>query len=62
MGDPVEVSIVRKEDFDAYKGKSEGDDIIQSAGKVSGLPVRGHQGPTAFLIKASGLDKVSFLY
>ncbi|XP_058793754.1 putative aminopeptidase W07G4.4 [Phymastichus coffea] len=58
MGDPMEVSILRKEDFEAQKGKCEGDDVIQSGGsKAQGGPTRGHQGPTAFLVMASGLDK-----
>ncbi|KAJ8684370.1 hypothetical protein QAD02_020162 [Eretmocerus hayati] len=57
MGDPFEVSIIRKEDFELHKGKSEGDDVIQSGSKSSAATERGHQGPAAFLIKASGLDK-----
>ena len=52
-GDPFEVSRVRKEDFDAAKGKSMYEDILQ----VGGGP-RGHQFPVAFLIKAAGLDNL----
>ncbi|XP_016845480.1 putative aminopeptidase W07G4.4 isoform X2 [Nasonia vitripennis] len=57
VGDMFEVSIIRREDFDLHKGKMEGDDIIQSGQKSSAATNRGHQGPCAFLIMASGLDK-----
>jgi len=53
IGEPLEISTLRKEDFEAYKGKAEGDDLVQDA---TGRE-RGHQGPAAFLIMASGLDK-----
>ncbi|CAH1966056.1 unnamed protein product [Acanthoscelides obtectus] len=56
IGDPFEISNVRKEDFDTYKGKMEGDDIIQATPRPSSQTARGHQGPAAFLIVASGLD------
>jgi len=57
IGDPVEVSVLRKEDFSFHKGKSEGDDIYQANNLPSTRTARGHQGPAAFLIMASGLDK-----
>lgn len=57
MGDPMEVSILRREDFALHKGKTEGDDIIQSGSKSSAATERGHQGPCAFLVMASGLNK-----
>ncbi|XP_054258683.1 putative aminopeptidase W07G4.4 isoform X2 [Macrosteles quadrilineatus] len=57
IGDPVEVSVLRKEDFDFHKGKSEGDDVHQANNLPSTRTPRGHQGPAAFLIMASGLDK-----
>ena len=58
----LEVSILRKEDFALHKGKHEGDDVIQSRPKSGGSGERGHQGPTAFLIMASGLDKVFTIF
>jgi leucyl aminopeptidase len=61
MGDMFEVSILRRDDFASHKGKCEGDDLIQSAGKkTSAGTERGHQGPAAFLIVSSGLQKVLF--
>ncbi|CAG9860635.1 unnamed protein product [Phyllotreta striolata] len=57
VADPFEVSVVRKEDFNNYKGIMEGDDVIQSLPRPSVQIARGHQGPAAFLIMASGLDK-----
>lgn len=62
MGDPLEISRIRREDFQAHRGRAEGDDILQAINKPSSKVPRGHQGPAAFLIKASGLDKVSRLY
>lgn len=62
MGDPFEISRIRREDFHFHEGKSEGDDIHQAVSQLSAKVPRGHQGPAAFLIKASGLDKVSYFY
>ncbi|XP_054258712.1 putative aminopeptidase W07G4.4 [Macrosteles quadrilineatus] len=56
IGEPLEVSTLRKEDFDVYKGTAQGDDLVNS-NKNSRETGRGHQGPAAFLIMASGLDK-----
>lgn len=61
IGDPIEVSILRREDFAQYKGVWEGDDVNQCNKDSSSETVRGHQGPAAFLLMASGLDKV-FLF
>lgn len=57
IGDPFEVSRLRREDFKCHQGKAEGDDVLQALGKPSAQSERGHQGPGAFLIMASGLDK-----
>lgn len=57
VGDPFEISRIRRDDFKQHKGEQEGDDVIQSASKPSTMVSRGHQGPGAFLIVASGLDK-----
>ncbi|XP_072767080.1 putative aminopeptidase W07G4.4 [Anoplolepis gracilipes] len=57
MGDPFEISRIRREDFCTHEGTMEGDDIRQALNQPSSKTPRGHQGPAAFLIKASGLDK-----
>lgn len=62
MGDPFEISRIRREDFRTHEGYAEGDDIRQAMNQPSSKIPRGHQGPAAFLIKASGLDKVSYFY
>lgn len=58
MGDPFELSRIRREDFRFHSGRTEGDDIFQALNKPSTKIERGHQGPSAFLIMASGLDRV----
>lgn len=58
IGDPFEISRIRREDFRLHEGRSEGDDVLQAVNKSSLRTERGHQGPSAFLIMASGLDKV----
>ena len=58
IGDPYEISTIRREDYANHKGKSEYEDITQIQNKPSAR-ARGHQGAAAFLIMASGLDKVS---
>lgn len=55
IGEPVEISNIRREDYKAHKGKGEGDDLVQSLRKGSS---RAHQAAAAFLIMSSGLDKV----
>ncbi|XP_063989183.1 putative aminopeptidase W07G4.4 isoform X2 [Diachasmimorpha longicaudata] len=57
MGDPFEISRIRREDFRFHEGRAEGDDVRQAANVLSTKLERGHQGPAAFLIMASGLDK-----
>lgn len=59
MGDPFEISRIRREDFRFHEGRAEGDDVRQAANVLSTKLERGHQGPAAFLIMASGLDKVN---
>lgn len=51
LGDMFEISTIRKEDYEAYRGKAEDEDVVQ----FTKAP-RGHQGPAAFLIMASGLE------
>jgi len=57
VGDPFEISTVRKEDFDFIKHKGELADILQCNNAASSATARGHQFPAAFLIRTSGLDK-----
>lgn len=40
-------------------GKVEGEDVLQAEHVPFAQSKRGHQGPAAFLILASGLEKVS---
>lgn len=58
LGDPFEISVLRREDFKNHKGCWEGDDVNQCSNDSASKAMRGHQGPGAFLIMASGLDKV----
>ncbi|KAF0300095.1 putative aminopeptidase W07G4.4 [Amphibalanus amphitrite] len=57
MGDPFEINTIRREDYTFHKGKSEYEDVLQCNNAPSSRTPRGHQGPAAFLIMASGLDK-----
>lgn len=57
VGEPVEISTIRREDYAFHRGKSEYEDVLQSNNLPSSRTPRGHQTPAAFLILASGLDK-----
>ncbi|CAF1040771.1 unnamed protein product [Rotaria sordida] len=57
IGDPFEISTIRREDFDFINDKSEVTDILQCNRRPSNAVDRGHQYPAAFLARASGLDK-----
>lgn len=57
VADPLEVSTIRREDYEFHAGKSEYEDVLQSNNKPSTQTPRGHQSPSAFLVLASGLDK-----
>ena len=48
-------------DYEHHKGKNETEDLIQCEAKQSALSARGHQGPAAFLMMGSLLDKVLML-
>lgn len=41
-----------------FLGKGEAEDVLQCNNKPSTQTARGHQGPAAFLVITSGLDKV----
>lgn len=57
LGDMVEISTVRREDFEFIKDKGEVADVLQSNNEPSSRTPRGHQFPAAFLQIVSGLDK-----
>lgn len=57
IGDPFEISRLRKEDFDFHCGKCYGEDVIQANNLPSSKTVRGHQSPAAFMMLSTGLDK-----
>lgn len=57
MGDPFEISTLRREDYDFVKPPSEYAEVLQCNNSPSSRTPRGHQFPAAFLIRASGLDK-----
>lgn len=59
IGEPFEASRLRQEDYDMVEPLTEYEDVIQTTNKPMAEDIRGHQYPTAFLIRASGLDKVS---
>jgi len=55
-GDPTEISLSRREDFDFVKGRTLCDDLLSSNNGPSATTPRGHQFPMAFLVGVSGLD------
>jgi leucyl aminopeptidase len=59
IADPYEISTIRRDDFKTLSGKSEYEDLLQSTNNPSTAEPRGHQFPAAFLIMASGLEKVN---
>jgi leucyl aminopeptidase len=57
VGDPFEVSRLRREDFDFVQPRSKADDVLSCNNAPSSATARGHQFPMAFLCLASGLVK-----
>ncbi|KAJ8286176.1 hypothetical protein GJAV_G00035390 [Gymnothorax javanicus] len=57
LGDMFEVSMIRREDYEFHRGKSEYEQILQSNNLPSSVTPRGHQTPSAFIIMSSGLDE-----
>jgi len=57
IGDPFEVSTVRREDYDFVASKYPTEDVVQCNNLPSTGTARGHQFPAAFLARASGLDR-----
>lgn len=63
IGDPFEISRIRREDWDFIRGSDDGrDDILQANTIPSSLTSRGHQYPAAFLMRVSGLHQSIFAY
>ncbi|CAH8499922.1 unnamed protein product [Schistosoma turkestanicum] len=58
ISDIAEISTIRKEDYAMNKPKSEYEDLLQCNNLPSSSTPRGHQMPVAFLIVASGLNKI----
>lgn len=56
LGDPFEVSRLRREDYDFVGGKTKADDVLQCNNAPSSATARGHQFPAAFLVLAAGLE------
>ncbi|EDO37116.1 predicted protein [Nematostella vectensis] len=57
IGDPFEISTIRREDYEFVAGRNEYEDVIQCNNAPSSGTARGHQFPAAFMIRAAGLDK-----
>lgn len=55
LGDMVEVSTLRREDFAAHRGRAPGDQLQQADNRPSTATPRGHQDPAAFLALAAEL-------
>lgn len=56
LGEGVEISRLRSEDFNMIAPKSLSEDIISANSLPTSATPRGHQFPAAFLIKASGIS------
>ncbi|KAJ1553841.1 Cytosol aminopeptidase, catalytic domain, partial [Nowakowskiella sp. JEL0078] len=55
IGDPFEISTLRRDDFDFVASGSNTEDVVQVNDKPSSGTARGHQFPAAFLLIASGI-------
>ncbi|WP_076412873.1 leucyl aminopeptidase family protein [Shewanella sp. UCD-KL12] len=55
-GEPIEQSVLRREDYAKIVDPSGAADILSSNNGPSSVTARGHQYPAAFLLKASGLE------
>lgn len=59
LGEGVELSRLRREDFEMIQAKSLSEDLISCNSAPSSATPRGHQFPAAFLIQAAGLGNES---
>lgn len=57
IGDPYEISTLKRDDYSKVAGKSEYEDLLQSTNNPSTAEPRGHNFPAAFMVIGSGLDK-----
>ncbi|GLS83884.1 peptidase M17 [Paraferrimonas haliotis] len=57
LGEPLEISRLRPEDFDFISATSSADDALSANNAPSSVTARGHQFPAAFLVKASGVNE-----
>lgn len=57
LGEPVEVSRLRREDWAFVAPRTKADDVLSCNNLPSSRTPRGHQFPMAFLATAAGLDK-----
>ncbi|KAF8966531.1 hypothetical protein BGZ46_000355 [Entomortierella lignicola] len=56
LGDPFEISTLRREDYACVAPGSAAEDVVQANDKASSASARGHQYPMAFMAIASGLN------
>lgn len=57
LGDMIELSTIRREDYNFIKSSADGEDLLQCNNAASSRTPRGHQFPAAFMIDAAGLEK-----
>ncbi|KAL0079637.1 hypothetical protein J3Q64DRAFT_1663688 [Phycomyces blakesleeanus] len=57
LGDPFEISTLRREDLDVVQPGRSSEDVVQANDKPSTMTNRGHQYPAGFMLIASGLNK-----
>ncbi|KAG0358778.1 hypothetical protein BG005_001846 [Podila minutissima] len=57
LGDPFEISTLRREDYAYVATGSTSEDVVQANDKASSATARGHQYPMAFMAVASGVDQ-----
>jgi leucyl aminopeptidase len=62
FGDPVEISTIRREDYEFVLSRCSRFDVIQANNLPSTMTNRGHQYPFAFLILASGVEESNVPY
>jgi len=56
LANPIEISTLRREDYNMVAGRNEYEDVIQCNNAASSRTPRGHQFPAAFMVRASGMD------
>ncbi|PHZ10099.1 Zn-dependent exopeptidase [Rhizopus microsporus ATCC 52813] len=57
LGDPFEISTLRREDVECVKGGRSSEDLVSANDLASTMTNRGHQYPAGFMLQASGLDQ-----